>query len=166
MTTLTRVEQLTAIQKEANELFSRKNADYGDAFAAYGTIGILVRLGDKIQRLQSITSKGINLVDDENLRDTLIDLHNYAAMGIMLLDETKEPVNETANETANQSDNKTIDEWHIKGVTNTYKRLLITYGDGQVEHYCSCPSFKYCDEQVKSCKHINSEYDKVDSTES
>ena len=54
MTTLTRVEQLTAIQKEANELFSRKNADYGDAFAAYGTIGILVRLGDKIQRLQNI----------------------------------------------------------------------------------------------------------------
>jgi hypothetical protein len=158
MTTLTRVEQLTAIQKEANELFSRKNADYGDAFAAYGTIGILVRLGDKIQRLQSITSKGINLVDDENLRDTLIDLHNYAAMGIMLLDEAKEPANETVN--------KTIDEWLIKGVTNTYKRQLITHFDGKVEHNCSCPSFKYCHGEVKSCKHINSEYDKVDSTES
>jgi hypothetical protein len=30
---------------------------------------------------------GISLVDDEKIRDTLIDLHNYAAMAIMLLDE-------------------------------------------------------------------------------
>ena len=30
----------------------------------------------------------ITLVDDESIRDTLIDLHNYAAMAIMLLDET------------------------------------------------------------------------------
>jgi hypothetical protein len=27
------------------------------------------------------------LINDENLRDTLIDLHNYAAMSIMLLDD-------------------------------------------------------------------------------
>jgi hypothetical protein len=27
------------------------------------------------------------LVDDEKIRDTLLDLHNYAAMGLMLLDE-------------------------------------------------------------------------------
>jgi len=47
-------------------------------------------MGDKIKRLQSITNKGIVLVNDEQMRDTLIDLHNYAAMAIMLLDETKE----------------------------------------------------------------------------
>jgi len=35
----------------------------------------------------SITKNGVNLVDDESIRDTLIDLHNYAAMGIMLMDE-------------------------------------------------------------------------------
>lgn len=29
----------------------------------------------------------MQLVDDESTRDTLIDLHNYAAMAIMLLDE-------------------------------------------------------------------------------
>ena len=82
-----RVEQLKAVQDESRELFSRKNADYGDAFATYGTIGVLVRLGDKIQRLSSITKKSVTLVDDESLRDTLIDLHNYAAMAVMLLDE-------------------------------------------------------------------------------
>lgn len=82
-----RVQQLESIQKEALQLFSRKNADYGDAFATYGSIGVLVRIGDKIQRLTSITNKSVSLVNDESLRDTLIDLHNYAAMAAMLLDE-------------------------------------------------------------------------------
>jgi hypothetical protein len=85
-----RIDQLLRVQQEGLELFKRKNADYGDAFAEYGSIGVLVRMGDKIKRLQSITNKGIVLVNDEQMRDTLIDLHNYAAMAIMLLDETKE----------------------------------------------------------------------------
>lgn len=84
-----RVKQLQNVQDEGRELFKKKNQDYGDAFATYGTVGVLVRMGDKIQRLQSITSKGINLVEDEKIRDTLIDLHNYAAMAVMLLDEKK-----------------------------------------------------------------------------
>lgn len=82
-----RVEQMETIQKEGLELFKKKNADYGDAFAKYGIIGILMRIEDKIQRSLSITKNGVNLVKDENIRDTLIDLHNYAAMGLMLLDE-------------------------------------------------------------------------------
>jgi hypothetical protein len=32
----------------------------------------------------------VNLVNDEGIRDTLIDLHNYAAMALMLLDEWNE----------------------------------------------------------------------------
>ena len=85
-----RVEQMKKIQAEGLELFTRKNADYGDAFAKYGVIGVLMRIEDKIQRAMSITNKGVNLVDDEGIRDTLIDLHNYAAMGMMLLDEDSE----------------------------------------------------------------------------
>jgi hypothetical protein len=82
-----RVEQMETIQKEGLELFKKKNADYGDAFAKYNIIGVLMRIEDKIQRSLSITKNGVNLVKDENIRDTLLDLHNYAAMGLMLLDE-------------------------------------------------------------------------------
>ena len=82
-----RVEQMELIQKEGLELFKKKNADYGDAFAKYGIIGVLMRIEDKIQRSLSITNNGVNLVKDENIRDTLLDLHNYAAMGLMLLDK-------------------------------------------------------------------------------
>jgi hypothetical protein len=82
-----RVAQMKAVQAEGLELFKRKNADYGDAFAKFGVIGVLMRIEDKIQRSISITSKGVNLVDDETIKDTLIDLHNYAAMAIMLLEK-------------------------------------------------------------------------------
>jgi hypothetical protein len=84
---INRVIEMENIQKEGLELFKKKNMDYGDAFANYGVIGVLVRMGDKISRLQSITRKGISLINNESLRDTLIDLHNYSAMAIMLLDE-------------------------------------------------------------------------------
>jgi hypothetical protein len=84
---MNRAQQMEAVQKTGLELFKKKNADYGDAFAKYGVIGVLMRIEDKIQRSMSITKNGVNLVDDESIRDTLLDLHNYAAMGIMLLDE-------------------------------------------------------------------------------
>jgi hypothetical protein len=79
-----RVEQMKQIQQEALDLFIKKNADYGDAFATFGVIGVLVRIEDKIKRCISISSKNVQLVDNETLRDTLIDLHNYAAMALML----------------------------------------------------------------------------------
>ena len=82
-----RVEQMKKMQKEGLELFAKKNKDYGDAFAKYGVICVLMRMEDKIQRAMSITKNCVNLVYDEGMRDTLIDLHNYAAMAIMLMDE-------------------------------------------------------------------------------
>jgi hypothetical protein len=78
---------MKTIQSTALELFRQKNIDYGDAFAEYGLIGVLVRIEDKLKRSVSITKNGINLVNDETIRDTLLDLHNYAAMALMLLDE-------------------------------------------------------------------------------
>ena len=49
---------------------------------------ITVTFPDGNQRTyQNINNLGIQLVDDESIRDTLIDLHNYAAMAVMLIDE-------------------------------------------------------------------------------
>lgn len=77
------------IQAEGLELFIKKNADYGNSYKQYGLIGVLVRLQDKINRALNITKNGIQ-VKDESLRDTLIDLHNYAAMALMESDS--EPI--------------------------------------------------------------------------
>lgn len=92
-----RAQQLKKVQSEALDLFEKKNADYGDSFANYGPVGVIVRMGDKINRLSSVTEKGVNLVNTESVRDTLIDLHNYAAMAIMLLDEKHPRINEIKN---------------------------------------------------------------------
>ena len=39
-----RTKQMKKIQADALELFSRKNADYVDASAKYGVIGVLMRI--------------------------------------------------------------------------------------------------------------------------
>ena len=151
--TMDRVQQLTTVQEEAKELFRKKNADYGDAFATYGTVGVLVRIGDKIQRLQSISKTGVQLVDDEKLRDTLIDLHNYAAMGIMLLDEANN--DDDADEEVQLENNVSVHEWTVDGSTgNKYMRKRVIHADGSIIHSCSCSSFAYCKTKPPSCKHI------------
>jgi len=61
---MNRVDQMTKIQAEVLALFTRKNADYGDAFAKYG---VLMRIEDKLQRSLSITKNGVNLVADEGI---------------------------------------------------------------------------------------------------
>jgi hypothetical protein len=73
------------LQNEGLELFKKKNTDYGDAFAEYGLIGVLMRIGDKIQRYLAITKNKEILVIDEKIKDTIIDLYNYSTMGLMLI---------------------------------------------------------------------------------
>ena len=79
-----RLLQFSKIQEQGRDLFEKKNKDYGDAFAQFGTIGVIVRIQDKISRLINIYKNKITLVEDESVKDTLIDLHNYAAMALML----------------------------------------------------------------------------------
>ena len=144
-----RVDQLKRVQNEALELFTRKNRDYGDAFATYGTVGVLVRMGDKIMRLQNITNKGITLVDDEKLRDTLIDLHNYAGMAVMLLDETTENYE---NPVLEDNSEQTV-SWGIYGSNgDIYTRTQTRVNGKVIKEICSCPAFKFS--QNSTCKHI------------
>jgi len=144
-----RVDQLKRVQNEALELFSRKNRDYGDAFATYGTVGVLVRMGDKIMRLQNITNKGVTLVNDEQLRDTLIDLHNYAGMAVMLLDETTET---TENPILEDNSEQEV-SWGIYGSNgDIYTRSQVRVNGKVIKEECTCPAFKYS--KNGTCKHI------------
>lgn len=82
------------VLKEMSELYARKNADYGDAFSksmdADGLLVAKIRMGDKFGRFANLVSKNIDgEVDDETLRDTLIDLANYSVMTIMWMDSKK-----------------------------------------------------------------------------
>ena len=162
---MNRIDQLKIVQKEGLDLFTKKNQDYGDAFATYGTVGVLVRIGDKIQRLQSITNKGITLVEDERLRDTLIDLHNYAGMAVMLMDENEKNLNNgiipphpsPCDPLKKQKfDNfPKCEEIIITGSKgNKYVMKKYIQENNTYHITCSCPSFTYCKLNYKTCKHI------------
>lgn len=77
--------------KELTELYQRKNHDYGDSFhkgyQEYGMLMPIIRLEDKLDRLKSLTLGREAKVKDESVRDTLLDLANYAIMTIMELEE-------------------------------------------------------------------------------
>lgn len=88
---MNRITQLQNIQNECKEIFEKKNKDYGDAFAQHGTVGVLVRISDKMSRFTNISKRGLEIsVEDETLKDTLMDLHNYAAMAIMCMEDNTE----------------------------------------------------------------------------
>ncbi len=85
-----------ALCQELNDIYTKKNHDYGDSFhTTYLEEGMAmprIRLSDKLNRFKSLTkSKDVTRqVNDESIRDTLLDLANYALMTVLELDEEAE----------------------------------------------------------------------------
>lgn len=81
-----KVEMHASICKELTDLYERKNHDYGDSFAKsfdeYGMTMPCIRLEDKLNRTKAIIKKQ-QMVGDERLEDTLMDLANYAIMTLI-----------------------------------------------------------------------------------
>ena len=84
------------IQKVAEELaitLSRKNKDYAptDEFSNFRMAGnlagltewdaILIQIGIKFSRLQSLVAEGVGRAEYEGVRDTLMDLAGYCVIG-------------------------------------------------------------------------------------
>lgn len=66
-----------------HDLYERKNSDYGDSFAITRERipnAILVRLWDKLLRLETLMLSGSQKVQDESIEDTMFDLANYCLM--------------------------------------------------------------------------------------
>ena len=77
-----------AVCMELNELYDRKNRDYGDSFhktyLEEGMAMARIRLSDKLERFKELTREDEEArVKDESIRDTLKDLANYAIMTVM-----------------------------------------------------------------------------------
>lgn len=88
MTKLT-AQKMHDAHKELQEIFVKKNTDYGNSFEEslekHGLIAAIVRMEDKMSRLNTL-SKQEALVTDESLIDTLKDLSNYALMSAVWLE--------------------------------------------------------------------------------
>ena len=82
-----KLEHHKSICDEMNDLYRRKNHDYGDSFhqtfLEEGFAMSRIRLSDKLNRFKALSKNPDAEVNDESIRDTLIDLANYAIMTIL-----------------------------------------------------------------------------------
>ena len=81
------------LTNKMSETYERKNHDYGDSFNKsldkFGLIASVVRMNDKMERIESLMNKEA-LVKDESIKDTLLDLANYAIMTIVWMNLHKD----------------------------------------------------------------------------
>lgn len=86
------VQRFMDITTNMVKTYAAKNHDYGNSFEQscnkFGIIAAIVRMGDKMNRLESLAVKRAE-VKDESIKDTLLDLANYAIMTVMWLDEER-----------------------------------------------------------------------------
>lgn len=84
---MNKIEIHKSLCDQLNDIYSRKNADYGDSFAKVRREvpnAILVRLMDKMERIKTLLLNGERLqVTDEKVDDTLLDLANYCLMEVV-----------------------------------------------------------------------------------
>ena len=85
---MTKVERHMELCKKLNDIYAKKNHDYGDSFhdtfVEEGMAMARIRLSDKLNRFKTLTREGVEQeVVDENIVDTLMDLANYAVMTVL-----------------------------------------------------------------------------------
>jgi len=87
---MTKIQKHLGICEKLTLMYVDKNADYGDSFGdtfnKLGLISAVTRITDKTNRLQSLCVNK-QKVKDESIKDTLMDLANYAIMTLIELGE-------------------------------------------------------------------------------
>ena len=85
-------EAYDGVIEELSETYVKKNADYGNSFEKTldkrGLIPAIVRMEEKMERMEKLWETEKTLVDDESIIDTVMDLANYAIMTAMWLKKT------------------------------------------------------------------------------
>lgn len=86
----TNITEMREIYADLLQTYIAKNSDYGNSFDQsideFGLIAGVVRMSDKLNRLKTLINKPRSEVD-ESLRDTALDLANYATMFARKLSE-------------------------------------------------------------------------------
>ena len=78
------------ILKEMQELYEKKNHDYGNSFSEtiqeFGFTPAIARINDKFKRVKQMV-KGEQMQVNESMRDNLIDIANYCILTIIEIDK-------------------------------------------------------------------------------
>lgn len=88
---MNRIQKHKEICQELNEVYEKKNHDYGNSFGEtfdkLGVISAVTRISDKYNRLVSLCTlpEEERKVKDESITDTLLDMANYCIMTVIEL---------------------------------------------------------------------------------
>lgn len=86
-----KIQKHAKLCDELKALYAKKNHDYGDSFhttfSEEGMAMCRIRLSDKLNRFKQLTRSNERQVNDESMRDTLLDLANYAIMTILEMED-------------------------------------------------------------------------------
>lgn len=77
-------KSINDVQKKQFEIFKKKNGDYGNSYQSTGLIGILVRMIDKLKRIEQLQTREAEIVS-ETIEDTWLDLSIYSILAIMIV---------------------------------------------------------------------------------
>ena len=84
---INKIDRLEKLTEQLIETYKAKNADYGDSFAdsfrEFGITSAVVRMNDKMNRIKSLSKGEERQVKDESIKDSLMDLANYALMTVI-----------------------------------------------------------------------------------
>ena len=76
-----------------SETYEKKNHDYGDTFSVlfqkYGMIYPIIHLKEKLARIEQL-SKEAEKVEGESIKDSLLDLANYAILALLEIQTSQE----------------------------------------------------------------------------
>lgn len=90
---MSKEEEFKAITKKMTDTFIAKNKDYGNSFEKSideeGYVAFQVRAMDKMNRFKSVLQNKKQEVNDESIKDTLLDLANYCIMCSMKISERR-----------------------------------------------------------------------------
>ena len=85
------IRDVWRILDQAGNLLIRKHHDYGPKNIAHSPGGALnglrVRMWDKVARINNLLDSNVS-PSNESLRDSFLDLLNYSAIAMMVLDKT------------------------------------------------------------------------------
>ena len=93
-----KLEVFKSITDKMYKTYESKNNDYGDSFTKVRNKypnSIVIRLNDKLNRLESLMNGNKQMVSDESIDDTLIDMATYSIMELterMIDNECREKV--------------------------------------------------------------------------
>lgn len=107
-TTMTGVPRFFELLKLMGDTHEKKNSDYATEseplknlissekyFNLSAPTGVAVRMADKWDRFCNILQKGSTSVENESIKDTLLDLANYCLLEIIIIERDEQRGNTT-----------------------------------------------------------------------